>query len=56
METECEDYLEPLSWDLNGGMGVVISNWDDKEGRTDFERDQTPNPDGSCGKFYISTM
>ena len=39
MEAECKDYLEPLNGDLQGQMAIVFSNWDNTDGRSDFEKD-----------------
>jgi len=47
MEAECKDYLEPLNYDLQGQMAIVFSNWDNTDGRSDFERDAGQEP-GSC--------
>jgi hypothetical protein len=46
MEAECMDYLEPLNDDLQGGMAIVLSNWDNMDGRSDFEREDAPAPVG----------
>ena len=39
MEAECKEYLEPLNGDLYGQMAIVFSNWDNTDGRSDFEQD-----------------
>jgi len=44
MEAECKDYLEPLNYDLSGQMAIVVSNWDNTDGREDFERDAGQSP------------
>ena len=54
MEADCEDYIDPLTFDLSGNMGIAISNWDNLEGRADFEFNHNDNPSGTCGDFTIS--
>jgi len=49
MEAECKDYLEPLNYDLQGQMAVVISNWDNTDGRSDFEKNAGQQP-GDCSE------
>lgn len=57
MEAECEDYLDPLTHDLNARMGLAISNWDNSDGRADFNFDDAPNPSGTCdGAWLFSTL
>lgn len=53
MEAECKDYLEPLNYDLQGQMAIVISNWDNTDGRSDFERDAGQSP-GNCSESQWS--
>lgn len=48
MEADCGDYLDPLSYDIEGHMAFVVSNWDNRDGREDFERDDAPNPTNDC--------
>jgi hypothetical protein len=31
MEAPCQDYLKSLSSDIEGGMGFVISSWDNTD-------------------------
>jgi hypothetical protein len=35
MEANCKDYLEALNGDIEGGMGFVISSWDNTDGGYD---------------------
>jgi len=48
MEAECKDYLDPLNYDLQGQMAIVLSNWENSEGenRADFESNNAPKPSG----------
>lgn len=56
MEAECDDYLDPLSNNLDGRMGIVISNWDNKDGRSDFEFNDAPSPSSRCGSWDLSSL
>jgi hypothetical protein len=35
MEASCADYLEDINTDIEGGMGFVISSWDNTDGGYD---------------------
>ena len=37
MEADCRKYLKPMNKEIEGRMGIVISNWDNTEGKEDFE-------------------
>ena len=32
MEASCEAYLKALNDDIEGGMGFILSNWDNTDG------------------------
>lgn len=48
MEADCGEYLDPLSYDIEGHMAFVVSNWDNRDGREDFERGDAPSPTNDC--------
>ena len=56
MEADCEDYLHPLTYDLDGKMGLAISNWDNSDKRADFAFDDAPNPSPCEGAWLFSTL
>jgi len=39
MEADCRDYLSDMNEQIEGGMGFVISSWDNTEMSEDFEAD-----------------
>ena len=41
MEAECPQYLDPLTYDTNAQMSIVISSWDNNDKRSDFEFNNT---------------
>ena len=40
LESDCQDYINGLDANIEGGMGFVISTWDNSDGQAaDFECD-----------------
>jgi len=52
MEADCRDYLVGLNDQIEGSMGIIFSNWDNTEGREDFELDFGQSASGSCDDSY----
>ena len=54
MEKACEEYLGGnLSEFLNGGMSLVLSSWDNRDGQVaDFENGQCTEPMPDCDAAY----
>lgn len=51
LEQDCYDYISPLSYDIETHMGFVVSNWDNRDKRSDFESgNQTTG--GECTKSW----
>jgi len=50
LESDCQDYINGLDANIEGGMGIVISSWDNSDvGAADFECPEAcPAPAGSC--------
>ena len=50
MEASCEDYLAALNDDIEGGMGFVLSSWDNTDGSLDAGQyaAQCSTPAASC--------
>jgi len=53
MEANCGDYFGDLSNVIEGGMSLVFSSWDNRDGMgADFENDQCTEPRPDCDYAY----
>ena len=48
MEADCRDYLKSLSDPIEGGMGLVLSSWDNTSVGEDFELDWGQSKQENC--------
>jgi hypothetical protein len=57
MEADCTDYIDPLTFDLDRKMALAVSNWDNSDGRSDFNFEDAPNSGDACtGSWLFSTL
>lgn len=58
MEADCRDYLQGLSINIEGGMGIAIANYANLDFSEDFEDDfgQTPEPDCDTAISMIANL
>lgn len=45
-----------MTFDLDKKMGFAISNWDNSDGRADFNFDNAPNPSSCDGAWLFSSL
>ena len=50
MEASCAEYLQDINVDIEGGMGFIISSWDNTDGGYDVGEcpEMCPTPAASC--------
>ena len=51
LEQDCSGYIDPLSYDIETRMGFVVSNWDNRDMRSDFESG-TQVTTGACQQSW----
>jgi hypothetical protein len=47
-EADCRDYLGALNRPIEGGMGIVLSSWDNRDFSEKFELDKGQSPSATC--------
>lgn len=53
MMKDCGEYLGELSETIEGGMSLVFSSWDNRDGRgADFENGQCTEPQPNCDQAF----
>ena len=48
MQADCRDTLGGLSDQISAGMGIIFSNFDNREGKIDFELDKGQATEDTC--------
>lgn len=48
LQKECREYLQALEAPLSSGMGLIFSNWDNRDGSEQFELDYGQDVSSSC--------